>query len=129
MPYVGFHYIDPDIGDESRHDPFKEADFRVQQRVFTILMKLYPTSWKAFIPETSHRAGIVRITLPHIAGADVGFTIPMQHMGTHNDFERMIRYATGEMIERYKIPPGINGMLEMGWKALQEPIYGRLIPA
>ena len=129
MPYVGFHYVDPDIGDESRPDPYKEADFRLQKRVFDTLMSLYPTSWKCFLPETSHRAGIVRISIPHITGRDVAFTIRMQDIATHADFGRMIKLCCGELIERYQIPPGINGMLEMGWKKMQEPMYGRLIPA
>jgi hypothetical protein len=102
-------YRHPDAGDEPRPDPYAAADTRLSLRVFAILKKHFPNHpWKA---EAEHAQGIIQISIPPLMGP-ITSIINMDDVRNHYELEKLVRDAAGEIIERYRIPPGLEGFLE-----------------
>lgn len=95
-------YEHPDLGDDPQFDRFEAADKDLARKCEEFLARHYLIHH--FCVDISTARGYMKVYIPELMGTTNGWIIHVNRITCHNDFEKIMHRACGEILERYKIP-------------------------
>lgn len=83
------------------YDPYKGPNTRMANEMMRVMLDHYPGYGWSVTADMEQQ--ICSVSLPALMGPTIKYVIKMNEIATSNDFEKKLKQAGGELLERFRL--------------------------